>query len=73
MTRPQDVLRPGPWRVALNSEFEEELDRAQSEAKAAFHRAKRIVIESRALLLNQAKEPGAEAPATEGPPMPRAE
>jgi len=37
----------------LKFQSDDEFDRAQSDAKAAFHRAKRIVRESRALLLNQ--------------------
>jgi len=53
----------------LKSEFEEELDRAQSEAKAAVIRAKRIVSESRALLLNQ-QAPTAPDPREEPLPPP---
>jgi len=56
----------------LNSEHDDELDRAQSEARAALVRARRIVIESRALLLNQQRAPGQDEPLVDVPP-PRAE
>jgi len=46
----------------LKSDLEEQLDRAQSEAKAAVIRAKRIVSESRALLLNQKAAAAPDAP-----------
>jgi hypothetical protein len=53
----------------LNPDHEEELDRAQHEAREAFIRAKRIVHESRALLLKQSAPP-AEEPVLKATPSP---
>jgi hypothetical protein len=58
--------------LSLNPDHEQELDRAQSEAKQAFLRAKRIVDVSRALLLKQAGAPAGserrEQPTAQVPP-----
>ena len=52
----------------MNSEHDDELDRAQTEVKAALIRAKRIVIESRALLLNQRTAAAQDEPRINVPP-----
>jgi hypothetical protein len=49
----------------LHPDYNDELDRAQSEAKQAFIRAKRIVDVSRALLLKQSGAPADAAPREE--------